>query len=198
MAPTIRLATEQDAEQTLAIYAPLVSNTNRSFELEPPTAHDIQQRIVRTLERMPWLSCEIDGTVAGYAYANQHRVRPAYHWSVEVSVYVGESHQRSGIGRALYTSLLRILALQGYYNAYAGIALPNPPALAMHEALGFREVGVYRAVAYKLKAWHDVAWWQVELQERPAAPALPRPLVTVRTAPGWQAALEAGVPLLRV
>jgi phosphinothricin acetyltransferase len=197
MAPTIRLATEQDTEQTLAIYAPLVSNTNRSFELEPPKAHDIRQRILRTLERMPWLSCEIDGTVAGYAYANPHRMRPAYQWSVEVSVYVDESRQRSGIGRALYTSLLRILALQGYYNAYAGIALPNPSALALHEALGFREVGVYRAVAYKLNAWHDVAWWQVELQERSAAPAPPTPLVAVRSAPGWQAALEAGVPLLR-
>jgi phosphinothricin acetyltransferase len=198
MSATIRLATEQDAAQTLAIYTPLVTNTNRSFELEPPSVNDMQQRIMRTLERMPWLSCEIDGTVAGYAYANPHRVRAAYQWSVEVSVYVDEGQVRKGIGRALYTSLLQLLSLQGFYNAYAGISLPNPPAVALHESMGFQQVGVYRAVAYKLGAWHNVGWWQKELQERPDTPTPPMPLTAVRSkSTEWEAALAAGTALIR-
>jgi phosphinothricin acetyltransferase len=196
MTPVVRLATEHDAEQSLAIYAPLVRNTNRSFELEPPTIYDMQQRIVRTLERMPWLSCEADGQVVGYAYANPHRVRAAYQWSVEVSVYVQEGIRSKGVGRALYTSLLAVLQLQGYCNAYAGISLPNPAAFKLHEALGFQPIGVYEAVAYKLNAWHDVSWWQVKLQERPEAPQPPTALASARRLPEWNEALSSGTALL--
>ncbi len=198
MTSTIRLATEQDADQILAIYTPLVIGTNRSFETEPPTVNDMSQRIVRTLERMPWLSCEMDGKVAGYAYANPHRVRPAYQWSVEVSVYVDEQHMRRGVGRALYNSLFNILALQGFYNAYAGIALPNPAAAALHKVMGFEPVGVYKSVTYKLGAWHDVEWWQLTLQERPEMPELPASFAATRRSPDWDAALSSGLQLLRV
>lgn len=198
MAPIIRLATEHDAEQILAIYAPLVSNTNRSFELEPPTVGDMRQRIVKTLERMPWLSCAYDGEVAGYAYANPHRVRAAYQWSVEVSVYVSENHLRKNIGRALYTSLFHVLVLQGFFNAYAGITLPNPPAERLHRSLGFEPIGVYRAVTYKLGAWQNVQWWQLTLQELRGSPTPPTSLATARQSTEWNDALTAGVPLIAV
>lgn len=198
MTPTIRLATEKDTEQILAIYAPLVYHTNRSFEIEPPTLPEMAQRIARTLERMPWLSCEIDGAVAGYAYANPHRLRAAYQWSVEVSVYVAEAHLRQGIARALYSSLFALLRLQGFYNAYAGIALPNRPAISLHQSLGFKPVGTYEAVTYKAGSWHDVAWWQLSLQAHSSTPTPPASFAATRQSEGWSAALASGLPHLHV
>ena len=96
-----------------AIYAPVVRDTAISFELEPPTVEDIQQRMVETLAHMPWLVCERRGDILGYVYASQHRSRPAYQWSVDVSVYVHAHARRSGVGRALYRSLFRCLPSKG-------------------------------------------------------------------------------------
>lgn len=198
MTARIRLATERDAAQTRAIYAPIVNDTSFSFELTPPTTVDMRQRITKTLERMPWLSCEIDQAVVGYTYANPHRVRAAYQWSIEVSVYVQPEYRQKGVARALYTSLFELLKLQGFYNAYAGITLPNDGGVKLHESLGFQSVGVYRAVAYKLGAWHDVSWWQLPLQAYPESPKPPADFATIQAAPAWETALNAGVPLLKV
>ena len=107
----------------------------------------------------------------GYAYASRHRDRAAYQWSIDVSVYVRADAHRRGIGRALYAALLRIVVAQGFYNAYAGITLPNPASVGLHESFGFRPVGMYRRVGHKLGAWHDVGWWALDLQPRPASPA---------------------------
>ncbi len=197
MAALIRLATAQDATQIRAIYAPIVTYTNFSFELTPPTVSELRQRMSKTLERMPWLSCDLDGVVAGYAYATPHRVRVAYQWSVEVVVYVHEQHRQRGVARALYRSLFALLRLQGYYNAFAGITLPNEPGARLHQSLGFQPVGVYRAVAYKRGAWHDVEWYQLVLQEHANNPPVPTVLPRLVDTPGVAAALEAGSALLR-
>jgi L-amino acid N-acyltransferase YncA len=197
MAATIRLATEQDAEDTLAIYAPIVRSTPISFELEPPSVSEMRRRIADTLAYLPWLVCEDRGAMLGYAYASKHRVRAAYQWSVDVSVYVHAPARRAGVGRALYTSLLKMLILQGFYHALAGIALPNPASVGFHEALGFQLVGVYRAVGYKLGAWHDVGWWQLSLQEPSLPPDAPLPLKEVQGSAEWQAALAAGLACLQ-
>jgi L-amino acid N-acyltransferase YncA len=98
MNAVIRLATTDDAPGVQAIYAPIVRETAISFELEPPTVEDTQQRIVKTLEHYPWLICERHGDILGYVYASQHRTRPAYQWSVDVSVYVHTNARRSGVG----------------------------------------------------------------------------------------------------
>jgi L-amino acid N-acyltransferase YncA len=197
MTAVIRLATPNDAVGVQAIYAPIVRDTAISFELEPPTVEDMAKRMAETLARLPWLVCEHRGDILGYVYASQHRTRPAYQWSVDVSVYVHGQARRAGVGRALYRSLFALLALQGFYNAYAGITLPNPASVGLHESLGFQAVGVYRAVGYKLGAWHDVGWWQLTLQERVTPPQLPTDLRTVRQSAAWNAALAAGFPLLR-
>jgi phosphinothricin acetyltransferase len=84
--------------------------------------------------------------VVGYAYAGRHRSRGTYQWSVEVSVYVAENQHRRGVGRALYTSLVECLRLQGFFHAYAGITLPNPASVGLDESLGFQPVGVYKDV----------------------------------------------------
>jgi L-amino acid N-acyltransferase YncA len=196
-APTIREAAADDAAQIHAIYAPIVTATTISFELEPPSVDAIRQRIGQTLAILPWLVCEHHGTLLGYAYASQHRSRAAYQWSVDVSVYVHEQARRMNVGRGLYTSLFAALALQGLYNAYAGIALPNPASVGIHEALGFVPVGVYRGVGYKFGAWHDVGWWQRPLRPKIDTPAPPQPAPAMRGTAAWSEALRAGAALIR-
>lgn len=193
----IRLASERDAEQVAAIYAPNVTDKVISFELEPPSADEMRRRIEITLRRFPWLVCERRGRVLGYAYAGAHGSRAAYRWSVDVSVYVREETHRTGVGRALYTSLFAVLDLQGFYNAYAGATLPNPASVGLHEAMGFRPVGVYHGVGYKMGAWHDVGWWHLRLRERDAEPDPPADLPSVVGSEGWSVALASGTSLLR-
>ena len=82
---------------------------------------------------------------------------------------------------------MAILKLQGYYNACAGITLPNPASVALHEAMGFQPVGVYRHVGYKLGAWRDVGWWQLALNEPTREPQPPLDLSAVRARPDGSA-----------
>jgi phosphinothricin acetyltransferase len=196
MPPTIRLATPEDAEQVQGIYAPYCS-TPISFESAPPGVEEVRGRLVKVLGEYSWLLCEEGGEALGYVYATRHRERAAYHWSVDTAVYVRPGRQRRGVGRALYTSLLAVLPLQGYVNAYAGVTLPNPASVGLHEAMGFRPVGVYEQVGFKRGSRHDVAWFQRPLQPRPAKPLPPRSLDQVRDMVEWAEALSGGLRLLR-
>ncbi|MGH8910576.1 MAG: arsinothricin resistance N-acetyltransferase ArsN1 family B [Egibacteraceae bacterium] len=171
----IRAATTADAEVVTAIYAPWVTTSHTSFELTAPTVAEMARRIEATTMRYPWLVAVIEGTVAGYAYAAQHQARAAYQWSVGVSVYVHGEFYRCGVGRRLYEALFAILRRQGYINAYADIALPNPASVALHEALGFEPIGVCRDVGFKLNGWRDVGWWGLRLQPPPPDPPPPVP-----------------------
>jgi phosphinothricin acetyltransferase len=190
------MATEMDAAQVAAIYAPVVRETAISFEVEPPDEAEMRQRIASTLKQFPWLVCESAGEVWGYVYASPHRTRAAYQWSVDVTAYIHPAHRRRGVGRALYTALLGVLPLQGYYNAYAGITLPNPGSVGLHEAMGFEPVGIYRKVGYKLGRWHDVGWWSLALCDHDLAPAAPLPVTAVQLRPEWQAGLARGLAFL--
>jgi len=170
----VRVATTDDAEAIAAIYAPVVANTTISFEFVPPTVDEMRARIGATLQSLPWLvSLDDVGRVDGYVYAGRHRERAAYQWAVDVSAYVREDARRSGVGRRLYGVLFEELRRLGYCQAFAGIALPNAASVALHEAMGFEKLGVYRNVGFKFERWHDVGWWQkqIQLPERPAAPA---------------------------
>jgi L-amino acid N-acyltransferase YncA len=197
MAPIIRLATEADAAQVLEIYAPFCRDTPVSFETEPPSVEEMRRRIAAVLPSYPWLVCEEDGSVLGYAYASKHRERAAYVWSVDVSAYVREGRRRGGLGRALYTSLLAILRLQGFYNALAGVTLPNPGSEGLHRAMGFESVGVYRNIGFKCGCWHDVAWSQHTLRDPDPDPRPPLVLDAVRRSSEWDQALSAGAACLR-
>jgi L-amino acid N-acyltransferase YncA len=189
----IRMAREADARAIVTIYAPFCATTAVSFELEPPSEDEIASRIRAVTAYWPWLVLEDDGAVAGYAYAGRHNERAAYGWSVDVTVYVAPSHLRRGVGRALYTTLFELLRQQGFFKAYAGVALPNPASTALHEAMGFEPVGAYRGVGYKLGAWRDVAHYQLALQPERQNPDPPAPPARLLDSPGWSDAVSRGL-----
>lgn len=167
------MATPRDAAGIHAIYAPIVSDTIVSFEIDPPGESQIAQRMAATLRKYPWLVLEDGEGIAGYAYAGEHRERLAYQWSVDVSCYVHPRARRRGAGKALYRALIRVLRAQGFCSAFAGIALPNAASVALHESVGFKPLGVYRNVGYKLGAWRDSGWWQLAFGEFVAEPPTP-------------------------
>lgn len=165
MALEIRTAVIADAEAIQRIYAPIVLKTAISFEEIPPSVDEIAQRITMTLQTYPYLVAEEGGEIKGYAYASQHRARPAYRWAVDVTVYIAESARRQGIGRLLYETLLPILEKQRFRAAYAGIAQPNEGSVGLHESLGFDHIGTYPEVGFKLGEWHDVGYWRLGLYQ---------------------------------
>ena len=189
MGPIIRLATLDDAEAIRDIYAPFCEATPISFETQAPSVDEMRRRIAKTLESLPWLVQEHQGEIVGYAYASPHRERAAYRWSVDVSAYVRDGHRRTGIGRALYTSLFELLRLQGFHNALAGITLPNPGSVGLHESMGFQSVGIYRRIGFKCGEWHDVVWYQLSLREQTDYPQDPLKFEIVREMPNWAAVL---------
>ena len=151
----------RDAARCAAIYAPFVSESWVSFELDPPYEAEMARRIGLYAPGHGWLVAEHhEEGVVGYAYGCPHRERAAYGSSCDVAVYVAGDHERRGIGRALYAALLPGLKKRGFHAAFAGIALPNPGSVGLHEAMGFTPVGIYREVGWKCDGWRDVGWWQ--------------------------------------
>ena len=159
----VRDATIEDAVACADIYAPYVRDTVVSFELAPPTAGEMADRIEAALARHAWVVLEDGGRVVGYAYGTTFNPRAAYDWAASVSVYTGTGRRRTGAGRALYAALLDRLAGRGLRTALAGVALPNDASIGLHTAMGFEPVGTYRRVGWKLGRWHDVAWYQRDL-----------------------------------
>lgn len=163
MPPLVRPVADADAAACAEIYRPYVLDTVITFETEPPTAQEMAARIAAAGVMYEWLVCEVDEDVAGYAYAHQFNPRAAYQWSAETSIYMARDRLRLGGGRMLYAELLSRLARRGFRRAFAGIAQPNQASIAFHESFGFRPVGRYQRVGWKLGAWHDVQWWQLDL-----------------------------------
>ena len=156
----IRSATTDDADRCAEIYAAYVTDSWVSFEARPPDAAEMGSRIEQALDSHAWLVSEINGAVAGYAYASAHRTRDAYKTSCDVAVYLDSKYAGKGIGSALYERLLPMLKDRDFHAAFAGIALPNDASLALHRAVGFTTVGTYREVGWKMGAWRDVQWMQ--------------------------------------
>lgn len=155
----IRGAHAGDAGAIAAIYAPEVLEGVATFELDPPGADEIARRMAAGAS-MPWLVWDEAGAVLGYAYASAYRARAAYRRTVETTVYVARAAQGRGIGRRLYAALLERLTAEGFTQALGVIALPNDASVALHEALGFRQVARLERVGYKFGRWLDVGYWQ--------------------------------------
>ena len=171
----IRLATPADAAALLAIYAPYITGTSLTFETEVPSEKAFAERISAYLIHWPWLVYEVDGQIAGYAYGSRYRERAGYQWCVECSVYIHDGFHGKGIAKALYAALFRLLKMQGYFNVYAVINLPNDPSVRLHEACGFRWFASYENVGYKLGKWKTVGWWQLTLSDYTDNPSPPVP-----------------------
>ena len=169
----IRLAEKCDAAAIRRIYAPFVRDTAISFETNPPSVQEMERRIEHIGNTYPWLAYEQDGDLVGYSYASKHHERLAYRWSIDFTVYVDAGFHGRGIGK-VYQALIRLTSVLGYYNAFAGITLPNDRSVHLHEAVGFMHVGTHRNAGFKLGRWHDVSHWQLELNPCRQEPEEPK------------------------
>ncbi len=160
----VRTAAAIDASACRDIYAPYVTDSAVSFELQVPSVAEMARRIAAANAEHSWIVAELDSRVIGYAYGTSHRSRRAYHYSVETSVYVDPAAQGKGLGGRLYDELFNRLVRLGYFHAYAGIALPNDASIALHRAAGFEFIGTFPKVGHKFDTWHDVSWWYRALQ----------------------------------
>lgn len=159
----IRPATRLDAAAILEIYAPVIRDTAISFEYVVPDLEAFADRVERISAAGRYLVLERDGRVAGYSYATEFRARAAYSATRETSVYVHEDHRGLGIARRLMEELLDQLRGDGAHLAVAGITLPNPASVRLHEKLGFEAVGTFSEVGRKFDRWHDVGFWELRL-----------------------------------
>jgi phosphinothricin acetyltransferase len=156
----IRSATPADAAAICAIYNHYVRHTAVTFEEVPVEAAEMRQRMAEVQALFPWLVAEDDGRLVGYAYAARWRVRSAYRYSVESTVYLNYDRVGQGWGSQLYRELFTQLEAAGIHAVMGGITLPNPASVALHEKLGFRKVAHFEAVGWKSDQWLDVGYWQ--------------------------------------
>lgn len=161
----IRKVELKDAEAICNIYNYYVENTTITFEEEPVPINEMKSRIESITAKLPYVVYEIEGRIAGYAYATKWKERSAYRFSVETTVYIGIENVGKGIGRTLYQYLIKELKEQGFHTALGGIALPNKESEALHEKLGFEKVAHLKDVGFKFGNWIDVCYWQYQLKE---------------------------------
>ena len=156
----IRKAKLDDAAAVADVYNYYVQNTHHTFETEPLVAEEMEKRIADVTEDYPFLVAEEEGEVVGYAYATQFKLRQAYEYAAEVSIYVRNAAKQKGIGSQLYVQLFEELQETDIHAVVAGISLPNDASVRFHERLGFEKVAHFREVGYKLGRWIDVGYWE--------------------------------------
>ena len=163
----IRVATKEDAEALLAIYAPYVEKTAITFEYEVPSIEEFRCRIQETLKKYPYLVAEKNGKIVGYAYASCFKNRAAYDWCVETSIYVNYDLKRCGIGKKLYLALEKALKAQHITNLNACISSPiendeylDTNSIGYHHHLGYQMIGKFHQCGYKFNRWYDMVWME--------------------------------------
>lgn len=165
-AAMIRPVRASDAAEIADIYNHYIDHTIITFEMEPIDADEVCRRIDAVTDAgYPWICFEdpADQQVLGYAYAHRWRERVAYRYVVESAIYLRSGSEGQGLGRQLYGRLFELLSEANYKSVIAGISLPNPGSLAIHESMGFRKAGLFRKVGRKFDRWIDVEFWQLEL-----------------------------------
>lgn len=166
MDTTIRPVSERDAAQLTDIYNHYVSNTYITFETEPVVTEQMAQRIAETIAiPLPWLVTEASEGIVGYAYASRWKLRRAYRYSVESTIYMDPRHTQQGHGLPLYSALIDAVRPMSIHSVIGGIALPNEGSVRLHERLGFKKVGRFEQVGYKFDRWVDVGYWQLLLSK---------------------------------
>jgi len=170
MKPIIRLAEKRDVSGILEIYSPFILDSTVTFEESIPDEDSFWDRIQGIMAELPYLVCEIDGRIAGYAYASSYRGRASYRWTKEVSVYIHPDFYRRRVGEALYTSMNEMVRYQGIADLLAIITMPNESSVAFHEHCGYRKCGEFANVGYKMDQWLNVGWFELFLQDEKKAP----------------------------
>ena len=168
MQPNLRPATTADIPAIAAIYRPAVLHGTASFELDPPGEEEMHRRFRAITDAgFPYIVAEIDGRVAGYAYANAYRTRPAYRFTVENSVYIAPDAQGKGIGRALLAALIETCTAQGFRLMVAIIGdSANFASINLHRRAGFKFCGTIHSVGYKFGLWLDSVIMELPLGEQ--------------------------------
>jgi phosphinothricin acetyltransferase len=157
----IRRVELKDAAQIAEIYNYYIKNTHHTFETDPLDGEEMERRIAEVTENYPFLVAEEDGEILGYAYATQFKLRQAYEYAAEVSIYVKNEAKQRKIGTQLYVQLFDLLKETEVHTIIAGIALPNDTSVVFHERLGFEKVAHFIEVGYKLGRWIDVGYWEL-------------------------------------
>lgn len=157
----IREAMPEDSAQIAEIYNYYIKNTHHTFETETLSDEEMRERVAEISEKYPYLVADEEGLILGYAYASQFKMRQAYEYSAEVSIYVRHDAKQQKIGTRLYNKLFDELAETDAHAIIAGISLPNDASIRFHEILGFEKVAHFREVGYKLGRWIDVGYWEL-------------------------------------
>ncbi|MGC2660884.1 MAG: N-acetyltransferase family protein [Bryobacteraceae bacterium] len=159
---TVRSAESEDFSRIAEIYGHYVRTHLATFEETPPGEDEMLERWRKTKAlRLPYLVAEVNGMLAGYAYASSYRPRPAYRYTVEDSIYIDPNFRRRGIGRELLGRLIEAAAAVGCRQMIAIIGdSANEPSIALHEAFGFKLVGILQSVGYKFDRWVDTVIMQ--------------------------------------
>lgn len=165
----IRRVKERDVHEVLNIYRPYIE-TAITFEYEVPSVEEFSQRIHEISAEYPYLICEVDGNIVGYAYAHRFKEREAYQWDAELSIYIDNKYNGKGIGKVLYNCILDILKLQNIKNVYAIVTKPNVKSERLHKSFGFNIEGVHRNTGYKCGKWHDVIYFQKSISDYDSTP----------------------------
>lgn len=172
----IRPVSAADSDAIARIYNYYIEHTVVTFEEQSVSAADMAARIAEAQGlSLPWLVAEVEGEVAGYAYARRWRPRSAYRYSAEITIYLERGHEGRRIGTTLYSALLPLLRERGIHVAIGGVALPNDASVALHEKLGFERVATFRQVGFKHDQWVDVAYWQLVLSDPHASTPIRKP-----------------------
>ena len=174
MSARIRFADPaRDAAGILAVYAPYIRETAITFETEVPALAAFERRVAEIGADFPYLVLEVDGELAGYAYAHRQAERAAYAWNAELSIYLAGKWRGRGLGAPLYRLLEKLLAMQGYVNLYGVITASNAGSIRLHEKLGYRQTGLHEKTGWKFGQWHDVAWLHKRVREGEPGTILP-------------------------
>ena len=157
-----RFASEADAAALLAIYAAYL-DTGITFETVLPDEEEFRARIREISAEYPYLVCEREGRIVGYAYAHRVFARAAYRWDAELSVYLAPEARGEGLGERLYRRLIALLRLQGVQTVYAVVTSPNPASDRLHARMGFVREGYFRNSGYKNGVWYAVSWYALPI-----------------------------------
>jgi phosphinothricin acetyltransferase len=170
--PHIRPSVPADLPAIQAIYAHHVLTGLASFEEIPPDVAELARRRLDVTGRgLPHLVAEVDGEVAGFAYAGPYRSRPAYGYSVENSIYVAADMTGHGIGRALLQRLIELCAEAGARQMVAVIGdSDNTASIGLHEVMGFNRVGLLPSIGFKFGRWVDSVLMQRPLGDGDTSP----------------------------